>query len=394
MSRVTDAIRKLWLPPQRLRVGPFREGAFRSRLHEERVGAWLGLALGVTFVLCFVTGLLSHLIQHPPSWFGWPPRPVGLYRVTQGAHVATGIASIPLLLTKLWAVYPRLWRWPPFRSPAHLLERVSLVPLVAGSVFLLVSGVISITTWYPWSFSFPAAHFWASWITIGGLVVHVGAKASATRRAMGKAAPQPASEDGGLTRRAFLGAAGAAVGAISLATLGQTVWPLRRVSVLAPRDPAAGPQGFPVNKSARGARVVGPATDPGYRLRIEGAVPEPMVLSLDDLREMPATEATLPIACVDGWSASAWWRGVPVGHLLEVAGAAPGSEVEVESLQPLGLYRASALTAAQARDPLTLLAYAVNGEPLHIDHGFPVRLIGPNRPGVMQTKWVGRLLVR
>jgi DMSO/TMAO reductase YedYZ molybdopterin-dependent catalytic subunit len=66
----------------------------------------------------------------------------------------------------------------------------------------------------------------------------------------------------------------------------------------------------------------------------------------------------------------------------------------VESLQPAGLYRTSVLTAAQARDPVTLLAFEVNGEPLHIDHGFPVRLIGPNRPGVMQTKWVGRLVVR
>ena len=37
---------------------------------------------------------------------------------------------------------------------------------------------------------------------------------------------------------------------------------------------------------------------------------------------------------------------------------------------------------------------AVNGETLHIDHGYPLRLIGPDRPGVMQTKWVTRLVVR
>ncbi|HEY8202309.1 MAG TPA: molybdopterin-binding protein, partial [Actinomycetota bacterium] len=89
------------------RVGPFREGAFGSRLHSERNAAWLGVSLGVTFTVCFVTGLLSHVIQHPPSWFLWPSRPAGLYRVTQGIHVATGIASIPLLLAKLWTVYPR-----------------------------------------------------------------------------------------------------------------------------------------------------------------------------------------------------------------------------------------------------------------------------------------------
>jgi hypothetical protein len=319
MRRAAAAVRRLWLPPERLRIGPFREGAFRSRLHDERVGAWLGIALGVAFGVCFVTGVLSHLIQHPPTWFGWPPRPAGLYRVTQGVHVATGIASIPLLLAKLWAVYPRLWRWPPFRSPAHLLERLSLVPLVAGSVFLLASGVISITTWYPWPFSFPAAHYWASWITVGGLIVHIGAKASATRRALARAASPPPS-NGGLTRRAFLGTVGAALGAITIATVGQTVRPLRGLSVLAPRDPAVGPQGFPVNKSARGARVVGPATDPAYRLLIEGAVRRPQALALEDLRRLPVTEAKLPIACVDGWSATARWRGVPVRELVDLAG--------------------------------------------------------------------------
>ncbi len=42
----------------------------------------------------------------------------------------------------------------------------------------------------------------------------------------------------------------------------------------------------------------------------------------------------------------------------------------------------------------TLLATRVNGERLDLDHGYPLRLVGPNRPGVMQTKWVSRLVVR
>ena len=71
-----------------------------------------------------------------------------------------------------------------------------------------------------------------------------------------------------------------------------------------------------------------------------------------------------------------------------------GVEHEGYGGQEDGQYRASTLNRWHARDPDTLLAYEVNGEPLHIDHGFPVRLIGPNRPGVMQTKWVRRLVVR
>src|SRR5690348_11441784 len=157
---------------------------FTSALHDERVAAWLGLALGVTFGIAFVTGVYSHLAQHPPAWFTLPARPAGLYRVTQGLHVATGIASIPLLLAKLWVVLPKLFRWPPFTSVAHLVERLLLLPLVAGSLFLLFTGLANINLWYPWRFNFPIAHYWAAWITIGALLAHVGAKSAATRAAL------------------------------------------------------------------------------------------------------------------------------------------------------------------------------------------------------------------
>jgi DMSO/TMAO reductase YedYZ molybdopterin-dependent catalytic subunit len=51
------------------------------------------------------------------------------------------------------------------------------------------------------------------------------------------------------------------------------------------------------------------------------------------------------------------------------------------------------LLLPHVRDPLTLLALQLDGEPLHPDHGYPLRLIAPNRPGVLQTKWVTRLVV-
>ncbi len=77
-------------------------GRYQSSLHDTRVAATLGIALGVSFTICFATGLLSHLIQYPPAWFGWPARPAGAYRVTQGLHVATGMATIPLLIAFLF----------------------------------------------------------------------------------------------------------------------------------------------------------------------------------------------------------------------------------------------------------------------------------------------------
>jgi Oxidoreductase molybdopterin binding domain len=375
----------------RLRLGPFRKGAFRSRLHDERTAAILGISLGVSFGLCFATGLLSHLIQYPPSWFEWPARPAGLYRVTQGVHVAAGIASVPLLLAKLWTVYPRLWQWPPVASVLHAIERISLIPLVAGSIFLLFTGMADIGLWYPWLFFFPIAHYWAAWITIGALVIHIGAKATIARRAL--AHREPREESGGLTRRGLLGVAFGAAGLLTLVTIGQTLRPLNRLALLAPRRPDIGPQGFPVNKTAAGAGVEAAALAAGYRLEVVGRVRTPLSLRLDDLRALPLRTTELPIACVEGWSASVVWRGVPVRDLLTMAGAPAGASVRVESLQEGGLYRTSELNPSHAQDPDALLALDVGDHPLHIDHGYPVRFVGPNRPGVMQTKWVTRLVV-
>jgi DMSO/TMAO reductase YedYZ molybdopterin-dependent catalytic subunit len=370
-------------------------GRYRSALHDERTAALLGVALGVSFTLCFATGLWSHLQQDPPAWFSAPSRPAGLYRVTQGIHVTSGFAAIPLLLAKLWVVHPRLVEWPPARSLLHAIERLALLPLVGGGVFLLFSGVANVARWYPWTFFFPRAHFWAAWITIGGLVVHVGAKAATTRRVLRRSPPSSTPTPAAADRRGFLAGVAAASTALVVTTAGGTIAPLGTVSVLAQRRPGDGPQGLPVNKSAASARVTEIARDPAFRLVIDGAVDHPLALSLAELRAMPAREATLPIACVEGWSQSATWRGVPLRDLLALAGARlETATVTVESLQPSGRYRASEISGDQLRDPDTLLALELGGEPLHIDHGFPTRLIGPNRPGVLQTKWVARLEVR
>ncbi len=103
-----------------------------SPLRTDRMAAALGVALGVTFTICFLTGMLSHLIQDPPSWFLWPTRPINGYRFTQGLHVATGLATIPILLAKLWVVYPKLFRWPPATGLSDAVSRLSDLLLVGG----------------------------------------------------------------------------------------------------------------------------------------------------------------------------------------------------------------------------------------------------------------------
>jgi DMSO/TMAO reductase YedYZ molybdopterin-dependent catalytic subunit len=373
---------------------PPREEDFTGRLRDERVSARLGLALGICFGVCFATGLISHAIQQPPDWFYWPTRPVNLYRVTQGTHVLTGIACIPLLVAKLYSVYPKLFTWPPLRSAGHALERLSVLVLVAAAFFELLSGLLNIAGWYPWAFFFPTAHYAVAWIAIGSITVHVGVKLPVISRALRRRPDdESAAEavDRLPTRRAFLLGTAAACGVAVLATAGMTVPWLRRVSVLAVRS-GEGPQGVPVNKSAVAAGVVDAASDPAYRLSVTGPSGTKSY-SLDDLAALPQTTATLPIACVEGWSANADWSGVSIPDLLADVGGSGDRDVQFTSLQQGGLYRISVLPALHARDRLSLLALRLNGEALDLDHGFPCRLITPSRPGVLQTKWVSLIEV-
>jgi DMSO/TMAO reductase YedYZ molybdopterin-dependent catalytic subunit len=102
---------------------------------------------------------------------------------------------------------------------------------------------------------------------------------------------------------------------------------------------------------------------------------------------------TLPITCVEGWSADGTWHGPRLRDLLDAAGIPPDATVRVESLEARGGYRASEVRPPHARDPLTLLATGLNGADLDLDHGYPARLIAPDRPGVLQTKWVHRVVM-
>ncbi|MBZ6256201.1 molybdopterin-dependent oxidoreductase [Streptomyces olivaceus] len=379
-----------------------RPPSFSGRLHDVRTATVVGRLLGIAVAICFLTGLVSHLLQEPPGWLigHLPTRPVSGYRITQGLHVISGIAAVPLLLVKLWTVYPRLFEWPPVRGVGHALERLSIAVLVAATILELFMGLLNTVQWYPWPFSFRSVHYALGWVIIGSLLVHLAVKAPQIaahwRRPRPGAAPQGAAtgaDDEQLVRadrRSLLVGLGVAVGTVTVVTAGQSVTPLAKLNLLAPRHPDNGEQGLPVNRTASAAGVDRNAVR-SWRLSVGG--PQGYELTLDQLRALPQHKATLPIACVEGWSKSAHWEGVRIKDLLERAGLPDGARLRVVSLQTRGGYRVTEMDRTYTRDDLTLLALRLNGEVLSPDHGYPARIIAPNRPGVLQTKWVTRLEV-
>jgi DMSO/TMAO reductase YedYZ molybdopterin-dependent catalytic subunit len=400
--------------------------ALESPARHPRTAVVIGRLLGLGFLVCFGTGLFSHLLQDPLPGMVFLTRPVWLYRVTQGLHVVVGTALIPLLLAKLWTVYPRLLAWPPIRSVGGFLERASIALLVAASLVELATGLADTFQWYPAMFRFRQTHFALAWAIVGALAIHIGVKLPVIvrwwRRAWsvdaagallpvqdgeGDLRPEPRvkgvtgflqrsiarapTPPAAVSRRAVLLGTGLATAAVVATTAGETVPALAPLNVLAPRRLRYGPQGLPVNRTAAEAKVQRTALDPAWRLAVRG--PDRSVeLSLADLRAMMQTDAGLPISCVEGWSTEARWRGVPVRDLAALVGA-EGRELLVRSLST-GAYGVTVLQREFAADPLTLVALELNGEVLHVDHGYPARLISPARPGVLQTKWLSSLEVR
>ena len=194
------------------------------------------------------------------------------------------------------------------------------------------------------------------------------------------------------SRRGFLATVALATGTLGVLTVGQSLGWLRATNLFAPRAPTEGPQQLAVNRTAAAARVEALANDPGWELTVTG-LGRTAAFGRTDLLGLPQTESVLPITCVEGWSAGARWRGVRVRDLLTLVGAPAGASVRFTSLEPEGVYRVTELPSEFVRHPSTLVALELNGEPLNLDHGYPARLIAPNRPGVLQTKWLSALEV-
>jgi DMSO/TMAO reductase YedYZ molybdopterin-dependent catalytic subunit len=110
-----------------------------------------------------------------------------------------------------------------------------------------------------------------------------------------------------------------------------------------------------------------------------------------ELLALPQTEVRLPIACVEGWSQMATWRGVRLRDLADQMSADPETSFRLISLEERGSFSKTQMGREYVRDPLTLVALELNGETLDLEHGYPARMIAPGRPGVLQTKWLSRI---
>lgn len=131
-----------------------------------------------------------------------------------------------------------------------------------------------------------------------------------------------------------------------------------------------------------------------WRFNLVGMVENPLELSLAELRAMPSRTQTTLHTCDEGWSAIGAWTGVPLSHLLSLAGLKPGARFVVfhcmdTQNNKLPYYESIDLFAAS--HPQTILAYELNGEALPEKNGAPLRLRVETQIGYKHAKFVERV---
>ncbi|MBX6316637.1 MAG: molybdopterin-dependent oxidoreductase, partial [Isosphaeraceae bacterium] len=129
-----------------------------------------------------------------------------------------------------------------------------------------------------------------------------------------------------------------------------------------------------------------------YRLEVSGMVEAPLSLSLADLRAMPKQEQTTLHHCIQGWTSIGRWGGVPVREILDRCKPRPGAKYLV--FHSFGMHEYSGkpyyecVALKIGYHPQTILAYELNGEPLPLQHGAPVRPRFETKLGFKMVKFL------
>lgn len=249
-------------------------------------------------------------------------------------------------------------------------------------------------------------------LVLVAIVIGVGVAVGLTvlRRLL---APALYTDDG--SRRQLLVAAVVGAGALGAGVVGR--WLLQRDGVAAARTAVALPDlSTSSTPAASGLDVEGvsplftpndrfyridtalrvPQVDPAsWQLRVTGLVDRELTLRFDELRRRATEEADITIACVSNevggqLVGNARWQGVALRDLLDQAGVRPQA-TQIVGRSVDGFTAAFPVTAG-TDDRASLVALGMNGEPLPVEHGFPVRLVIPGLYGyVSATKWLAEI---
>ena len=336
-------------------------------------------------------------------------------RLTPGPVVERAIAVLghrdkPFLVTVILVVLALLFAW-----AGRLARRSWWRPMLLVAVVSVLGGLaVAVQHGSRTTDLLPVVVGFVTWVVCLSVLtesLRAGERREAARRADG---PQTTAETR-TPRRGFLVGAGLmAVASVGVAVLGRVIGrgrrhveESRRLLRLQGVSAAEVPAGVAVDLDGITpwgtanddfylihTALIPPAIEPmNWRLRIHGMVEREVVLTYEDLVARELTEAWVTLNCVSNpvggnLIGNAWWSGVRTGDLLREAGVRPGADAVLQTSDD-GWTCGTPVQALTDEDRAAMLVVAMNGQPLPIEHGFPVRTLVPGLYGfVSACKWV------
>lgn len=154
---------------------------------------------------------------------------------------------------------------------------------------------------------------------------------------------------------------------------------------------------YPKSEAVKNVRVngdVGMGDDfdaKDWKLKLVKADGDTLAISLEDIQKLPKTEITFDFKCIEGWSQVTNWGGVKFSDFVKAYHLDQQSQKKYIGLvTPDGEYYVG-IDMPSAMHPQTLLCYQMNGKPLPMDQGYPLRLMIPTKYGIKSLKRIGTL---
>jgi hypothetical protein len=154
---------------------------------------------------------------------------------------------------------------------------------------------------------------------------------------------------------------------------------------------------YPKSAAAKNARVNGnygmaddfdPAT---WKMHVYRAKGDTLTLTLDEIKKLPKTEIVFNFKCIEGWSQITYWGGVKFSDFIKAYGLSEEAGMKYLGLSTPDEEYYVGIDMASALHPQTLLCYELNGKPLPMNQGAPLRLIIPVKYGVKSLKRIGSM---
>ena len=154
---------------------------------------------------------------------------------------------------------------------------------------------------------------------------------------------------------------------------------------------------YPVSEAVKRVRVNGkdgirtPLDSANWRLYVVKKNGDTLSFNLDDIKKLPKTDIVFDFKCIEGWSQKTWWSGVKFSDFINYHHLNDEVKLNYAGLATPDKQYYVGIDMASMIQPQTLLCYEMNGKPLPLNQGYPLRLIIPVKYGIKHLKRIGTI---